>query len=355
LRLSRKLFIDVRLNGVSIDKPASGSITKSLEMPSATLVFPNRDGRYFQYFKPRDIIDIYVGTEDYPLYPTFTGYVTDASGDEAITMNLISRLSALEKEYIYLDDYTNYDGWEVSAAMQEQLFRSDAAIDVLHKLQGTDPAFFVPSDYRKPDGVTRYQFLKFARDLAYAVSSETGEALTYHLYEHGRRDFKLLKQKPLVTGNEWWHFVYASNLIMSQPSVKTHGMVNRQTVFSKSGEKVVFDLAHPQQRSVFGLHEGQPIKLDYGNEEDAYNRARVECLKNRSPSVTSTISAVDMLEAVPGVSIVRLSKAPNLLAGLHRVMDVRINFGNTLRVDCVLEKAPPVLSREIIAMLTASQ
>jgi hypothetical protein len=355
--LSHRLKLEVTLNGSGFETPAGGGITKNLEIPTASLSFPNPFGSFSQRFSPRDVFRIYVGKDALPDTPTFVGYPVEGGGEEQHTVSLMGRLHACETEYLYLDDYDNFDGWEVSKAIQEQLTASDIALSpaLFGQLKGTNPAFFIPQDYRKPDGITRYQFIKFARELAYDVSSITGEVLKYYLHEHGNGNYMLSKQMLLTIGNEWKQFTYGDNLLASRPSVKSLGIVNRQTVFAKTGERVTFDLTHDQQIGINGVQEGKPIKLSYGSVEEAFNRARLECLTKRSPVVTSSIKHLDLIEAVPGISSVRLFNSPHIMNGMHRVMSLNVNFSSGLEVTCELEREPPILSRAVIDMIVASQ
>lgn len=352
-----RLKLEVTLNGSGFDLPSGGSIRKTLEMPTATLRYPNKFGSLFQRFSPRDVFRIYVGRDEVPDEPTFVGYPTENDGEVESTISLISRLHACETEYVYIDEYDNYDGWEVSKVIEEQLLDSDihAAPAQFGMLQGTNPAVFIPQGYRQDKGISRYQLMKFARDLAYDISVTTGEALTYHLSEQGNGNWLFTKQKPLIDGYEWWSFNYSANLLSTRPKVNALDIVNRQTCFTPAGEKVTFNLAHDQQLNIKGIHEGVPISMDYGGVEEAYNRARFECLSKRAPSVNTSITHMDLIEAVPGISIVRITGAPNLIDGLHRVVGVGIDFSGGLKIVCDLEKSPPILSKEIIAMLTASR
>jgi hypothetical protein len=352
LNRSHKLKLQVFLNAIDITKYVTGgSITKGDEISTASIQLSNKSGQFYNYFRGRDIFYIYVGKDALPVVHNFSGYVVDCNGESSLELSLVGILNSCEKEYIYINDYDNYSGFEVSRAIEKQLTDMDMAGYISKHIQGTNPSIFIPNDYRKPEGITRYDFIKFARNLAYSVNETTGEVLSYQLYCHGST-FHFLKQKPMVDGQQDWTFTYADNLITCLPTTKTLGIINRQTVFSKTGEKVVFDLVNDQRVAINGIMEGSPIKLDYGTVEDAFNRARKECLMNRAPVVNTQISSLDLIDAIPNYSYVKIIGAPNMTNGLHRIVKTRIDFTGGLRVVCDLVKQQPVLSKEIMSLIS---
>jgi hypothetical protein len=350
---SHSLKLSVTVNAYDISQwVTGGSISKTTEIATATLTLANKDGKFFNYFRGRDQILIKVGLDYLPGKYQFFGVPVSQSGGSNITLSLIGILHSCESEYIYLDEYDNYDGWEVSEAIKKQLTDMDMAGYVSKYFEGTTPQTFVPIGYRQEKGITRYDFIKFARDLAYSTVESTGETLEYVLFDDaGTLHFE--KQKQMVDGNQDWTFTYGDNLITCQPETKSLGVVNRQTVFAKDGTKVTFNLSNDQQVKVSGVMEGTPNSLDYGTVEDALNRARKECLLYRTPIVNTQITSVDLIDSVPGLSYVKIVDAPNMANGLHRIVKTDIDFTGGLRVTCDLVKQQPSLGKEILSMILA--
>jgi len=356
---SHKFRIEVTVNGDGFDKPSGGKITKTREIPTATLTYPNPHGKFLYYFTPLDEIKIYVGLDRVPETPTFTGYFMSGDGEESHTLSLVGRQSKCQKEYTYITDTDNSDGEEVARVIQAQLHACGFMLNDSKPLKGTYPPFFIPNGYRKPEGITRYDLIKYARDLAYAIDVDTGDILLYHLYEHTNKygvddqgQFIFDRQKPMVDGEEDMEMSYGVNLLKTQPTIKMTGVINRQTVFSKDGDMATFNLAHEQAMN--GIIEGRPDSLNEGNFEDAWNRARMLCMKNRAPSINTSITNVDLVDAVPYLSYVKIVDSPNLLSGFHRIMETMIDFTSGFKVICGLQKQPPILNKEIVSLLLAS-
>lgn len=350
---SHELKLEVTVNGSGFDLPSGGSITKTKEIPTAQLKYPNKDGKMFRYFTGRDIVRIYVGIDELPTEPNFVGYVASMSGTVRSELQLISRLHSLEKEYIFIDEFDNYDGWEVARAIQKQLEDCDIDLTPTSDLKGTDPLTFIPSTYRQPTGITRYQLVKYARDLAYSYDESTGKLYNYMLYEHGDQNFVFEKQKEMKDGDEWNTFIYGDNLIASVPSIKQLGVVNRQVVIDKDGNRIDFNLTQDQQLSINGIMEGAPIENKEANSNEAYMQARRECLSKRNPVVNTSIKDIRLIDTVPYLSFVKISGAPNLLDGHHRVVQTQINFSGGLKVGCNLERQIPLYGDELVSILTA--
>jgi len=347
MRLFRKPKIEITVNDSGFDNPTSGSIKKQKEIWTGQLVYPNKNGKLFEYFSGRDVIKVYLGLDELPDKPTFTGFVTSDKGENVKTLALHGRLYAAQKDDIIIDQYNNQDGQEVSQAIRNLINLLD--ISFIQVFTGTDPQFYVPKTFRYESGSYIYPIIKALRDMAYDDTDFSHKPLKYFLYEEGEK-LMFTKESKLLDENVWFNLVGGDNLIKGAPVSKTYGIINKQTVIGKDGVKETYKSENRILRD--GTNAGKPLKNDkFLTAAECYQAARVLVRDNNIKIINTKITALELIDAVPGLTIVNISNAKNIQSGLHRVNDVNIRFGSRLSVDSTIEKDIPVFGSEVAQLL----
>jgi len=350
VRLLRKPKIEVTVNDSGFDNPNSGTIKKQREIWTASLVYPNPNGRLFEYFSSLDVIKIYLGLDELPDKPTFTGFVTSELGERTKQLALHGRLYSANKDSVIIDEYSNLDGLEVSQAIYSLIDNLD--ISFTTRFNGTNPSVFVPDDFRYGRGIIVYSAIKQLRDMAYDDSEFGKRPLYYFLYEEGDKLF-FRKEPELVEANSWFTLTGGDNLIKGEPKAKTYGVINKQTVIGKDGVRATYTSAH--RMAVDGTFAGNPIYDDsLLSAAECYEKARVEVEENKFKTINTEITALEMIDAVPGLTIVEIQNSKNIVSGLHRAQDIDIRFGKGFSISTRIEKDIPVFGTEVALLLPSS-
>jgi len=222
LNIDANLKLDVRVNGTSFDLPTKGSIDRSSEISTASLTYPNDNGKLFRYFNPYDIIEIYVGVYEFPIYPAFSGVVTSMRGSRDIEIGLHGKLWQATRRYITLTDTYNLDGMEISEAIAWLIKQLDFKFDMDFLSTGQK----VVGEMRDSN-IDFYPLIKKLRGQV-TEYNEFSEPFKYVLFEHGRKELLFRKQVDIYDGNSWFDFQYGDNLIDEYPAVKMLSVINSQ-------------------------------------------------------------------------------------------------------------------------------
>lgn len=347
VRLFRKAKIEVTVNGNGFDNPSFGTIKKQKEIWTASLTYPNQQGKLFEYFSSRDVIRIYLGLDELPAEPTFTGFVTSESGDNARSLALHGRQYAAQKDDVIIDDYDNLDGSEVSQAIKKLISLLD--ISFTEVFTGTNPEVFVTKDFRHDRGIVIYTAIKNLRNLAYDNTVFGKRPLYYFLYEEDDKIF-FRKEPELIDENSWFTLTGGDNLIKGEPRAKTYGIINKQTAIGLNGVSATFESAH--SIAVDGVFAGKTIYDEtLLSSAECYERARVEVEENKYKTINTNITALEMIDAIPGLAIVKIENSKNIVTGLHRVRDIDIRYGRGFNVTTQIEKDIPVFGDEVASIL----
>lgn len=347
VRLLRKPKIEVTINDNGFDNPNSGTIKKQKEIWTGSLVYPNPQGRLFEYFSSKDVIKVYLGLEELPSEPTFTGTVTSENGDRVRSLALHGRLYSAQSDSVIIDAYDNLDGYEVSQAIKKLIDSLDTSFTQV--FTGTNPPVYVTKDLRNENGIVIYSAIKNLRNLAYDNTLVGKRPLYYMLYEEGNKLF-FRKEPELIDSNSWFTLTGGDNLIKGEPRAKTYGVINKQTVIGKDGVKATFTSDH--RIAVDGVFAGKTINDDnLLSSAECYERARVEVEENKYKTINTNITALEMIDAVPGLSIVTIKNSKNIVTGLHRVRDINISYGRGFSVTTQIEKDIPSYGREVALLL----
>jgi len=348
VRLFRKPKIEVTVNGNGIDNPNSGTIKKQRDIWTASLSYPNQSGKMFEYFQPQDIVRIYLGLDVLPSVPTFTGVSTQDEGENLKSFSFLGRLYAMQKDEVIIDDLNfNLDGYEVSQAIRKLL--EVKAFSLTRIFHGTNPAVHVPPTFRYEKGETVYTVIKALRDMAVDTSDYSHLPRYYFLYEENDRLF-FRKEPKLIDANSWFTLTGGDNLLNGIPESKTYGIINKQTVIGKDGVRATYESSH--RMSVDGVFNGKTINDEtLLSASECYYRARLEVENNKVRTINTSITALEMIEAIPNLSIVKILNAKNIVSGLHRVRDIDMVFGKGFNISTQIEKDVPVFGKEVSLLL----
>ena len=347
VRLLRKPKIEITVNDNGFDNPNSGTIKKQKEIWTASLVYPNPQGKLFEYFSNRDVVKVYLGLDELPDKPTFTGFVTSEKGDRVRNIALHGRLYSAQSDDVLITDYSNLDGYEVSQAISKLLSLLDVSFTQV--FTGTNPSVFVSKDFRYEKGVIVYSAIKALRNLAYDNILIGKRPLYYFLYEESNRLF-FRKEPELLDANSWFTLTGGDNLIRGMPKAKTYGTINKQTVIGKDGVEDTFTSEH--RIAVDGVFAGKTINDDdLLSSAECYEKARVEVEENKYKIINTNITALEMIDAIPGLTIVKIENSKNIVTGLHRVRDISISYGRGFNVTTQIEKDIPAYGDEVALVL----
>lgn len=348
-RLFRKLKIEITVNGNGFDNPNSGNIKKQKDIWTASLSYPNPQGKMFEYFQTRDEVRIYLGLDELPSIPTFTGFLSADSGENLKSFSFHGRLSSANRDNVIIDNNYNLDGMEVSQAIKTLIGLTDTNYTL--KFTGTNPEVFVPSTFRYDKGENIYTLIKKLRDMAYDNVDYSQRLLYYFLYEE---DDKLYfrKEPELIDENSWFTITGGDNLLSGKPKSKTYGVINKQTVIG-DGVKATYRSKH--RIAVDGVLSGKTINNEkLKSAAECYEKARVEVENNKFKTINTNITALEMIDAVPGLTIIKIQNAKNIVNGLHRVRDINMSFGRGFQISSQLEKDIPAFGLEVFNILPTS-
>lgn len=347
----RKPKIEVTIDGNGFDNPSGGFIRKTAEIWTANLIWPNLHGKMFEYFLEGNIVRIYVGLDAIPDKPTFTGFVTTDSGDKKFEVNLHGRLHASKTNDVILDNFTNLDGNELSQGIYK-LFEDFVDVSFNKKFLGTKPAIYLDNDFRYENGAFVYDVVKALRDKAIDQSDFTHAPLRYVLYEEDTSLY-FRKEPPLNDDTlAWWELIGSDNLFMTAPISKVFGIINRQTVIGKDGVRATYQFENTI--AVGRVFAGKPIKDEtLTTSAECYLKAREIVEKSKLKVVNTKITALELIEAIPRLSLVNIVNASNIKNGIHRIENVDIMFTGGFKVTAGIEKSYPLFGESVLASLSA--
>lgn len=353
--------IEVTVDNNTIDPPGGGMISKLENVANvAELIYASPNGKYNEYFTPLSKVKVYVGADVIPENPTFAGEVVSVTGTNLIHVKLQSFLHRAKKAEVIINDQKNFDGWEVGGVINALVNGGTYGASVwfnaldtpLTFIGGTSPEVIVTPAYRKKAGMDRLKVMRDLVKMSYDPGNYPDPPLNYILYESsGPRDglepiLYLTKVPDLATSYPWWSFTYGDSLITSKPLVKTFGSVNIQTVIGK--DEVFATFRNEQRIIVDGEHIGKTIKdISLTSKAGCYERARREVNSNLFKTATTEIQALELIDAVPGLTNVEIKDSPHIYEGYHRVKNVKINFSGKLKVTARLDNRPPTLIEQL--------
>lgn len=343
-RIFFKPKIEVTVNDSGFDAPTGGSVKKTNEIWTGSLVYPDPGGKMFEYFSPSDVIKIYFGLDEVPDEPLFTGFVSSERGNLSKTFSLHGRQYAAQTDDVIIDQYSNLDGMEVSRAIEYLFDLLD--ISFTKFFTGTDPPTFVNSDLRFPDGSYIYPVIQKIRNSAFDSTEPGKSPLKYFLYESDEKLY-FRKEVEAVAGNSWFTLIGGDNLIKSDPIRKTFGVINKQTVVGLNGAKATY--TSQNRVAVDRTFAGKPVKDEtLLTSAQCYEKARQLVDDNQFSIINTKVSALELIEAIPGLTIAKIENSKNVINGYHRIKDVDIRFLRGLTVTANIEKDVPLFGSEVL-------
>lgn len=332
--------VEVTVDGSGFDTPVETNIKSGKEIPSASLTFPVGSIVANKLTK-KDKIRIYVGLDEVPEYPTFTGHLDSSIYRHNSTIQLFGSLNRAKNDYIIVDDYNNFDGLEISQAVQT-VFKDVSELSWMDGFfEMTNPSMKVPDGMRFDSGVSKYDLMKQFRELI----------TTHAMYQHGD-GFYFRSMPDPDTASPSYTLSYGDTLLDFEPESANKDTYNYAKVIGKNG--VTGSYSNAQRELIDGLREMAIIKDDnILNVGECQSTARQNVLNSIFKKNPMTINSYLLHEAVPNQSVVQITGAPFGLSDNYLIREKSITVSEaTFSVSCKVTTPIDVLSTVMEQLLT---
>ena len=337
---------EVTINGSGFDKPTGGSISKTKEIPTANLTFANSRGKLFKHFNGRDVIRIYLGLDEIPDAPIFTGFLKTEQGRGTKKYSLVGRMNAAITDTTILTNTHNLDGMEASEAIWNLVEGLD--VDFTKRFTGTNPDKYITKEFRYEKGAFIYDIIKKIRDVV-SIDGNVFKPASYALYEIG--DELHFEQVPDPGRHEaTFQVLYGEDIVVTDPELHTDTIINKQTVIGKNG--IIATYTDEQSIALDGVRAGKIINDKTLTTIGAcYEQARFSVEQSKFVSTETTLSSPKLLDAMPFHSTVKIIGAPNIVEKNYLVTQNKVSFGSGLSVNTRIENQQPILGKSIFNSL----
>lgn len=348
---SKDAKVEVTVNGSGFDTPSETGFSNDGEIPTCRLVFPAGQNARYKILKS-DIVRVYIGLDDTPDVPQFTGHLPEEMGTFDTMMELVGSLNRAFLDKRFVTQYDNFEGLEISTAIRK-VFHEVSELSWMSILtEESSPIVQVPVDLLFEDGISKYDLMKQFRELAIDPSDPLRMG-RYTLFQHG--DFLHFRKIPNpTTASAWVDLAYGDTLLNFVPETNTRQTYNKARVKSKDGKIAEFQNDH--RINVDSLSEADIINDDtIPNAGEGYEVARATVLDNMVNQAGLEVSSHLLLEAIPNLTVIEVSGAPFGLSAkyLIRTIDISVSEGQ-FDVSARVNVPTDILSESLSQLLNIS-
>lgn len=307
-----------------------------------TVVLSNKDGKFNRYFYPTDTCLLYYGLGSLPSAPQFYGTPINVSGTTEITVTLQDYLVMFKNEIKKIDEYSNYDGFEVGQAMKDLcggLNMGRMLSPVAYAGGGTNPLKSVTSDFRFPTYTTKFEILSALNDLATDDSCSSGNTYNPLPYIFYMRSGGLYhKKSPDVnTAYPVLTLDYADDLITVEPEYQDTYLCTGCTYVGanykdSNGIETHYEGTYTDdsRELAYSFMIKRVVKEDNNltSNVECYEKARQYVTQNRHLVVNTTITFnnYEGYDLIPGLSVIQINNSRYGISGKHLVKRVTTNW-----------------------------
>jgi hypothetical protein len=347
----------IKADGVTIDNPISGVVTKITNKASTcSLTYPNENGKMLNYLPWNTVIEVYLGLGAVEASPVFTGILVSKKGREKMTFSFTDLFGYLKRHKdIQVDDFTNFDGMEAGQSIIEVADGGDYSMynSVLSTdgVQGTNPVVVLDDTFRFTKSSNRYEVIRGINDKCWDISGYPKEPEPYILY---MRDNVLHQEKQtrLEDATAIHTIATADNLLTSSPSWELTKLVNKQTVYGANytdgyERKRTYVGTHDDDASIktFGVSCGTPVtNANLTNNGDCITQAERIVEARKLVPVRATIGTVGFFNAIAGKDVITVTDSNYGIEGTHRIAEIRYNFGADTSTKITLDNTRAVIT-----------
>lgn len=322
---SRDAIIEVTVNGSGFDTPSEVAYSNDGEIPTCNLVFPAGMNSRYKILK-RDVVRVFIGLDDVPNTPQFTGHLPEEGGTFDTMMELVGSLNRAMVDKRFVDDFDNFDGQEIATAIRT-IFEDVSELGWMSALvEQTSPVVHVPKDLRFESGVSKFDLMKQFRELA-VDPTDPLRLGRYTMFQHG--DFLHFRKIPdPATTSAWVELAYGDTLLDFIPENTSRQSHNKARVLGKDG--VLGEFQNDHRIAVDGLSEADIISDgDIPNAGEAHDVARATVLTDMINQTGLQVSSHLLLEAIPNFTVINVTGAPFGLSAkyLVRAIDITVTEG----------------------------
>lgn len=303
---SKLAKVEVTVNGSGFDTPSQVSLEETQDVPICDLVFPHGTHSRYRILK-RDIVRVYIGLDDVPDIPQFTGHSSNEFGILSTQMSLRGSLNRALKDQRFVTDTDNLDGLEISTAI-ETVFSQVSELSWMNVLmEATSPTLTVPKDLRYEKGISKYGLMKQLRDLG--VNPEDPLELgRYTLFQHGDSIHFRAIPNPTNT-NPWVELAYGDSLLDFMPEATTRFSYNKAMTIGKDG--VTGEFQNDHRITVDSLSEADILQdTNIPTAGECYEVSRATVLANMVKQNGMDVRSNLLLEATPYLTVIEITGAP---------------------------------------------
>lgn len=307
LKRFKDVKVEVTVNGSGFENPSELMIEDDGEIPLCNMMFPGGVRSRYRMTK-KDLVRVYVGLDELPDYPTFTGYQTAESGLTTTMMEFAGGLYRATKDYRRVTDTDNLDGYEISAAILKVFNDVDGLSWLTPLIERTNPAIYtLPGDIRYDKGISKYELMKELRDIAVNALSQTHLG-RYAFFLHDN-NFHFRTVPDPKNSTAWLKIAYGDTLLSLNQDSSSSYPVNKVSVIGKGDVYAEFQNDH--RVNVDSLLEETPINdTSITGNGFAYEVARSKVMAEMIPEVPLMINSPLLLEGIPNATVVEITGAP---------------------------------------------
>ena len=299
-----------------------------------------------------DIVRVFIGLDDIPNIPQFTGHLPEEGGTFDTVMELVGSLNRAVVDHRFVDAYDNFDGQEIGTAIRT-VFEDVSELSWMSMLvEETNPVVQVPKDLRFESGVSKYDLMKQFRELA-VDPIDPLRIGRYTMFQHG--DFLHFRKIPNpATTSAWVQLAYGDTLLDFIPESTSRQSHNKSRVLGKDG--VLGEFQNDHRIAVDGLSEADIIsESDILSAGEAHDVARATVLSDMMNQTGLAVSSHLLLEAIPNFTVINVTGAPYGLSAkyLVRSLDINVTEGQ-YNVSAKVNVPVDILSESLSQLLNVS-
>jgi len=348
---SRDVKVEVTVDGSGFDTPSQVHYSNDGEVPTCELIFPAGQNSRNKLTK-KNKVRVFIGLDDIPDYPQFTGHQRDEDGFRSTQMTLVGSLNRAVEDKIFVTDYDNFDGLEIGAAIKTVFNRVSELSWMTCLVENTSPHVIVPSGLRFEEGISAYDLMKRFRQFA-TDPSDPLEFGRYTMFQHGDIfHFRRIPNPASVT--PWVSLAYADTLLDIDPEATIRFAFNKAKVRGKDGVEATFQNDH--RLTTDGLAEADTIKNDdIANADQAHRIAYATVMSNITKQLGAEAMSHLLNEVMPNFSVVEITGAPFGLSDKYLIKNLNIDITEaSFDVSVKLDVPVDILSNSLSQLLNVS-
>lgn len=327
MRRFKDVKVEVTINGSGFDTPSAVKIEKADDIPSCNMTFPGGTRSRYKVTK-KDILKVYIGLDDVPDHATFTGFQEDESGTRETKMELWGALHPATKEYTEVTDLDNFDGVEISNAL-ESIKRDVTGLSTFTTyFEKTSPVIVVPNNFRFTKTISKYDLMKQLKDLA-VDPLDPLDLRKYVLFDHDSA-LHFRKMPNPDDAEPSVQLAYGDSLLNAEQESTGRNRINKQRVIGNEDDSVSATFSNAHRIATDGILEGDPIVDNtIPNNAEAFETARSTVLSKMIEPNGIEVRSHLLLDLIPNFSVIEITGAPYGLNDkyLLRSLDIDVRAG----------------------------